>query len=225
IISSLIEQIGDEGNLVMPAYSYVDSMENTAQEKDYVFNPLINPSIVGKITEEFRKMPGVKRSVHPTHSVCAYGKLSEYITNGHIDTETNFGENSPFHRIRELRGKIVGIGIGIGPVTIYHSVEDFNPEQFPDVYLPIPAPVKMFVNGKEVVKFIYIHNPAFHTNRIDKSKTIESWLTTYFKNKGILHTGSFGSTTIWWMDIQKLFNEQIALKQKGISIYKVPQSE
>ncbi|HTA62762.1 MAG TPA: peptidoglycan bridge formation glycyltransferase FemA/FemB family protein [Bacteroidia bacterium] len=225
VINALMEQIGDKGNLVMPAYSYVDSMENTSQEKDYIFDPIISPSVVGKITEEFRKMPRVKRSIHPTHSVCAYGELADYITSGHIDAETNFGLNTPFHRVRELKGKIVGLGIGIGPVTIYHSAEDFFPELFLDVYLPKPETIKIRVDGSESTKSIFIHNPAFHSNRIDKNKFVENWLMNHFLKKGILHMGAFGSGIIWWMDIQELFDEQIALKQKGISIYRVPENE
>jgi aminoglycoside 3-N-acetyltransferase len=225
VLAALLEKIGDEGNLVMPAYSYIDSMENTAQENDYIFDPLNSPSIVGIITEEFRKWPNVKRSIHPTHSVCAYGKHADYITEGHLNSETNFGANTPFHRIRELKGKIVGIGINIGPVTIYHSIEDFYPEQFKGVYLPKPEPIKVLVNGIEIIKFIFIHNPIFHANRIDKNKLIENSMIDHLKKRGILHESSFGSGIIWWMDIQELFEEQLALKKNGISIYKIPENE
>ena len=225
VLAALLEKIGNKGNLVMPAYSYIDSMENTAQEKDYVFDPLTSPSIVGIITEEFRKLQNVKRSIHPTHSVCAYGQDAYYITEGHLYAETNFGADTPFHRIRELKGKIVGLGINIGPVTIYHSVEDFYPEQFKGVYLPQPESIKVLVNGKETAKSIFIHNPAFHTSRIDKNKVIENSLMEHFRKKGILHENVFGSGTIWWMDIQELFDEQIALKKNSISIYRVSENE
>ena len=223
VITSLLRQIGENGNLVMPAYSYIDSMENTAHEKDYVFNPLTTPSVVGKITEEFRKWPNVKRSLHPTHAVCAYGPQADFITEGHLNAETNFGLNTPFHRVRELKGKIVGLGVNIGPVTIYHSVEDFYPDQFQGVYLLQPEPIKINVNGKEIAKSIFLHDHAFHNTRIDKTKVIESWMRNHLKKKGILHESPFGLGTIWWMDIQELFDEQIELKKQGISIYKVPE--
>ncbi|HWY38500.1 MAG TPA: peptidoglycan bridge formation glycyltransferase FemA/FemB family protein [Bacteroidia bacterium] len=222
VIEALLEQVGSEGNVIMPAYSYVDSMENTAKIPDYIFNPASSPSIVGKITEEFRKFPGVKRSLHPTHSVCAYGPGADMITEGHFSAGTNFGRNTPFHKIRELKGKIVGLGINIGPVTIYHSIEDFFPELFRGVYLPEPAPLKVLVNGKEKIRMVFIHNPSFHADRIDKNEKIEDWLSNHFREKGILHESEFGNGQIWWMDIQQLFDELIALRKKKISIYTVP---
>jgi aminoglycoside 3-N-acetyltransferase len=222
VIEALLEWIGPEGNLVMPAYSYINSMENTAKEKEYIFDPLTTPSVVGIITEEFRKRPGVKRSYHPTHSVCAYGPQADYITEGHFYAKTNFGPDTPFHRIRELKGKIVGLGIPIGPVTIYHSVEDFFPEDFPGVYLPKPVLFKMLIESKEIIKSIFIHHSLFHSIRIDKNKTIESWLLLHFKEKHIFHQTDFGSGMMWWMDVQQLYDEQIALRKKEISIYKVP---
>jgi len=222
VISALLEQIEPEGNLVMPSYSYIDSMENTSTNPDYIFDPMSSPSVVGKITEEFRKWPKIKRSIHPTHSVCAIGPHADLITEGHLQANTNFGVNTPFHRIRELKGKIVGLGINIGPVTIYHTVEDFYPELFKGVYLPDRVPLKILVNGKEILKTISIHNPSFHFDRIDKNKKIEHWLHTHFKEKGILHESVFGAGIIWWMDIQELFDELVSLRKKRISIYKVP---
>jgi aminoglycoside 3-N-acetyltransferase len=222
VISALIEQVGPEGNIIMPCYSYVNSMINTAQNPDYIFNPLTSQSIVGKITEGFRKWPQVKRSLHPTHSVCALGPKAELITEGHLGAKTNFGSNTPFHRIRELKGKIVGLGINIGPVTIYHTLEDFYPELFKGVYLPKQELLKMLVDGKEIEKHISIHNPDFHINRIDKNENIEHWLHNHFREKGILHEGVFGNGNIWWMNVQELFDELLVLRKKGISIYKVP---
>ncbi len=224
VIAALLERIGDKGNLVMPAFSYVSSMANTARADNYVFDPLSTPCVVGKIPEEFRKMPDVKRSIHPTHSISARGPHSIEITEGHLNAETNFGKNTPFHKIRELKGKIVGLGISIGPVTIYHTVEDFYPELYGNVYLSKPEPIKVLVNGKETTKSVFIHNPEFHAVRIDKDEIIEKWMTKHLKEKGILHESTFGSGNIWWMDIQDLFDELIALKKNGISIYKVPES-
>jgi aminoglycoside 3-N-acetyltransferase len=223
VIDTLIAHIGPEGNIAMPSYSYVDSMEKTSRTPEYVFDPLTSPSIVGKITEEFRKLPGVERSVHPTHSICVFGPKSTFITEGHLAAKTNFGKDTPFHRIRELNGKIVGLGINLGPVTIYHTVEDFYPELFKDVYLTEQSTINVLVHGKILGKNISIHNPAFHTTRIDKNKHIEHWLHRHFIEKGLLHESKFGAGVLWWMNIQDLFTELISLRKQNITIYKVPE--
>lgn len=225
VISALLEQIGPEGNLLMPAYSYIHSMKQTADCKDYIFDPLTTPSVVGKITEEFRKWPEVKRSIHPTHSVCAYGPLAESITAGHLQAETNFGIDTPFNCLKELNGKIVGIGIGLGPVTIYHNVEDLNPEEFKNIYYEKPSTINVLVDGKVFGKSIFIHNSIIYTDRIDKSKITEMWLTNHFRKIGILHEGTFGDSIIWWMNVKDLCDELIILNKKGISINKIPSNE
>jgi aminoglycoside 3-N-acetyltransferase len=224
IIKAFLNTVGSEGNIAMPTYSYVGSMSGTAKSENFIFLPKQTPSVVGIITETFRKTPNVKRSIHPTHSVCALGKDADYITNGHLNADTNFGPDTPFHRLRLLKGKIVGIGINRGPVTIYHTIEDFFLEEFKGVYLNQKFPIKVESNNEIVIKHISIHNPEFHKIRIDKNAEIEKWFTNYFRKKNMLHEGGFGDTTIWWMDIQKLYDELFLLKEQGITIYNIPKS-
>lgn len=224
VIDSLLEKIGDSGNLAMPAYSYIHSMVNTTKEEDYIFDPIHTKSVVGVVTEVFRKMKNVRRSIHPTHSICAFGPNSDTIVSGHLEAETNFGIGTPFHKIREMKGKIVGIGIGIGPVTIYHTIEDFFPNDFKDVYLQVKYPIKIKLDNMIFNKDIFVHNPEFHKYRIDKTPEIEQWFRKYFKEKKILHEGAFGSGNIWWMDIQKLYDELLDLRKKGITIYNIPKN-
>lgn len=222
VIEALQLAIGDQGTLVMPCFSYVQSMLNTVSEKDYVFNPNTTPSVVGLITETFRKLPDVKRSIHPTHSVCAWGKHASEIVGGHFEASSNFGNGTPFHQTLIKSGKIVGLGISIGPVTIYHCLEDLYPRLFDGVYLPHSFELKVVVEGTIRVKKILIHDPLFHKNRIDKSKQIERWFRNHLKSKGILHEDKLAQTNLWWMDINELFNEMLILKEKGITIYSVP---
>lgn len=222
VIEALIEQIGTTGNLIMPAYSYVNTMENTAKVNDYVFDSLSTPSVVGTISEKFRQFPAVKRSIHPTHSVTVHGPLADTITEGHLKADTNFGLNTPFQKIREIKGKTGGIGVGVAYSTFYHSVEDFYPDLFGQVYLPKPEALKVMINGIVTTKSIFVHNPDYHKVRIDKNKAIEDWMRDHFKKRGILHEGSVGLANFWWMDTQELFDEMQSLAKKGITIYKVP---
>jgi aminoglycoside N3'-acetyltransferase len=222
VIQALIESVGERGNVIMPSYSYVHSMVQTTKETDYIFIPDKTPSVVGFITETFRKWKNVKRSIHPTHSVCVHGHDAELITSGHLASETNFGLNTPFHRMRELKGKIVGIGVSTSIIPLYHSIEDFNPDEFKGVYLPQSYPVKVMVENKVVEKKIFVHDPVFHADRIDKNAKIERWFRDHYRQKGMLHEGKFGDGEIWWMDMQTLFDELLVLKKKGITIYKIP---
>jgi aminoglycoside 3-N-acetyltransferase len=72
VIQGLLEALGPEGTLLMPALSY----EIVTPERS-TFDVRRTPSNVGIIPEYFRTRPGTRRSVHPTHSACGVGPLTQ----------------------------------------------------------------------------------------------------------------------------------------------------
>jgi len=67
-------------------------------------------------------MPGVKRSLHPTHSVAAIGSRAEEITSGHELCSTPCGIGSPYEKILQ-DGQILFLGATLDSNTAFHSVE------------------------------------------------------------------------------------------------------
>ncbi|MBQ9544103.1 MAG: AAC(3) family N-acetyltransferase [Clostridia bacterium] len=120
VTDGLRAALGDGGTLVFPALSY-----EYCGADDPFFDVKKTPSNVGAIPEYFRtSVQGVLRSINPTHSCCAVGKNARFLTEGHVADRTPCGENSPFRRLKELGGKILFIGCGIGPNTSMHAVEE-----------------------------------------------------------------------------------------------------
>lgn len=221
VLNAFMRVLGPNGNIIMPSFSYQGTMLETALDKNYLFNPGSTIPVTGKISQVFMRRIGTKRSIHPTHSFCAYGPYADEIVSGHLNANTNFGKDTPFDSLLKLKGKVVGIGIGIGPVTFYHSVEDFHPELFEKVYLDNTYQFRLKIDQKHLIEEIKIHHPETHRNRIDKTKEIEDWFTKHLKAKGILHEGKFGSANLWWMDANALYTELLALREKGITIYSI----
>lgn len=118
VIGSLLELVGSEGTLVMPTHSW-EWMDQGCR----TFDVKGTPSCVGAITECFRSMPGVCRSLHPTHSVAAWGSLAELLVGGHELCQTPCGANTPYARIVEQNGQILFLGIGLEYHTLFHTVE------------------------------------------------------------------------------------------------------
>ncbi len=115
-----IELLGEEGTLIVPALSF-----DTVKESSPVFNLKETSSCVGYLSEYFRtKVDGVKRSIHATHSCCAYGKFADEITTGHELDLTPVGENSPFAKLPKYNGKILMLGCGTRCNTLMHGVEE-----------------------------------------------------------------------------------------------------
>ncbi len=119
IIDTLLACVGKTGTLLMPALSYA-----TVDERDNLFDVKRTKSCVGAISEVFRTEYPVVRSMHPTHSVCAWGAKAKELTERHFLDRTPVGENSPFRLLAEYDGKILMLGCGLQPMTFMHGVEE-----------------------------------------------------------------------------------------------------
>jgi aminoglycoside 3-N-acetyltransferase len=119
VIQGLIQALGDNGTLLLPALSY-----EYVGKQNPVFDVLRTPSCVGAIPEYFRLRPGTLRSVHPTHSVCAIGAQAPSMTGDHHLDHTPVGPHSPFRKVRDLGGQLLFLGCGLRPNTSMHGVEE-----------------------------------------------------------------------------------------------------
>lgn len=111
--------MGNEGTLVFPAFSY-----RTVTEENPYFSIRETPSCVGYLSNYFRcEIPGVKRSLHPTHSCTALGKHADFLLSNHECDRVMVGENSPLRKLPSLDGKILFLGCSPASNTSMHGVE------------------------------------------------------------------------------------------------------
>ena len=68
LVDAISDCIGSNGTLLVPTLSY----EHVPMDNP-IYNHAQTPSCVGAVSEYIRKMPGAKRSIHPTHSCAAIG--------------------------------------------------------------------------------------------------------------------------------------------------------
>lgn len=138
IIRALLAALGPEGTLLMPALSY-----ETVRSQHPVFDLNSTPSCVGIVPESFRLRSGTQRSMHPTHSVCALGPISDQLLTHHIKDSTPCGPNSPFSQLSGFNGQILMLGCGLLPNTSMHAIEEIA--QAP--YLLNPPMIYTLING------------------------------------------------------------------------------
>lgn len=119
VISVLQEAVGEEGNLLLPALSYDYVTQNQP-----IFDSAVTEPCIGLLPRVFHKTEGVVRSLHPTHSVCAWGRDAAELTKDHIRDHTPVGPNSPFIKLIDKGGKIMFIGEIVEHCTFMHGMEE-----------------------------------------------------------------------------------------------------
>jgi aminoglycoside 3-N-acetyltransferase len=117
-IEALLERMKG-GNLLMPAMSW-----RIVTPEQPVWDELATSSHVGVLTEIFRTCYAQHRSIHPTHSVCAYGPATLRLLDGHHLDDTPCSANSPWGRLAESGAHILLLGIGFERCTALHHPEE-----------------------------------------------------------------------------------------------------
>ncbi len=128
-IEALLDHLVD-GTLVMPAMSW-----RIVTPANPVFDELATPSHVGAVAELFRTRYAEARSLHPTHSAAAAGRLARELTAHHHEGTTPCAHNSPYGLMRGRDAHILMIACGLERSTAIHLPEEIAA---PDLYL-VPA--------------------------------------------------------------------------------------
>lgn len=190
VIQGLLKALGPEGTLLMPALSY-----EHVTPKNPVFDVRSTPSNIGDIPEYFRKRYRTRRSIHPTHSVCAVGPLTGAFLDAHDKDTTPCGPHSPFRALRDLAGYILMLGCGLKPDTSMHAIEELSQPPYlfgtPFVYmLTLP-------DGKRETKMYTPHSFAGWEQRYDR---IAQYMSAPGLREGKVlnaHTYFIEATSLW----------------------------
>lgn len=140
VIGALMEVVGPVGIILMPVFS--------RPAPRFVMTE--TPSRTGLVTETFRRMPGVVRSPHPTHSVAVWGAEAEEVAAGH-EQATGLGVDSPFHRLAKRGSLVVLVGCDSRSSSIIHVAEAIAQVPYLKVTYPgydIPMTV-VYPDGRE----------------------------------------------------------------------------
>ena len=199
VIDAFLDIIGDKGNLVLPTFTYSFSDGRTIP-----YHPKRTASRVGLITECFRFKKGVMRSIHPTHSVAAYGPQAAKIISEHQPTDSPCGRKSPFGKLLELRAKVIFLGGCLKSNTTLHAVED---------WVNIPYTVKrigealMFDDEGSIKKISFPKMPDGHRNfYMDRSKIVRA-----FDKEGVIAETQIGNSYTQMIPIRSII--QVTLER------------
>lgn len=131
VIGVLMKILSSEGTLLMPSFNHGLPFQEDSWGERYpeggfspkgYFSPLETPTVNGIIPDTFWRLPGVRRSLDPTHSFAAWGKHADDYISEHHRTLT-MGPKSPLGLLHADGGYGLLLGVGYEANTFHHVVE------------------------------------------------------------------------------------------------------
>jgi aminoglycoside N3'-acetyltransferase len=229
VIKALQDAVGPNGTLLVPTYYLpAGTVKATCEMEGYVFDPRKHGTNMGRLPETFLAEAATHRSVHPTHSVSAWGCHAAYLTEAHHLAPSIFGEGSPWQRFVGLDGaKVLGLGVSMGPVTFYHVVEDALGDRFPEAVWEegsyrLPC---VDQDGKRCEVPVRPFAPNVSARRIDYAarEDLRAYFRAEFERAGLRTNGKVGEAESWIIPARAFFDHLHALAEQGITIYSTPE--
>lgn len=165
VLDALRAAIGTVGTLLFPALSY-----EIVTRRNPHFNVATTGTNVGILAEHFRLRRAERRSVHPTHSVCAAGPATNLLLGEHGRDRTPCGPCSPFARLAEHGGRILMLGCGLRPNTSMHAVEELV--EPPYLYGPRIEYTVVDETGAAVRERYWTHGFSGYEQRYDRVRDV-----------------------------------------------------
>lgn len=206
VIDLLLDMIGPEGTLVMPAIPLrIDPDKILLIDRE--------PVSTGLICEMFRRYPGVKRSIHLSQSVAALGPNAEFLVKDHHTTESPWDPDSPFQRLMEVDAICIGMGVGrfLANLTPLHAVESIlrhESSYFARVFHGTISYRWRGGDGREGIHTFLARRGAFDAARLGRRYPKEQYIEFRLSN-----------LWLWSISARNAINTGVALGRQGISMY------
>jgi len=117
---ALLEAAGNAGTIVVPTFTVAETLidANHVCVPYQVHLPVSRG--VDAISETFRKLPGVQRTNHPTHSFAAWGASGARV----LSTQRDNNPLGPIKKLNVIQGSVVLVGCRLSAVTAIHLAEE-----------------------------------------------------------------------------------------------------
>lgn len=194
----------EEGLLLMPTHTWKQMSEEYC-----VFHPQTEPVCVGILPELFRQREGVVRSLHPTHSVAAYGREAEEYVKGEEMQLTPCPPDGVMGRLKDRKAKILLVGVTHIRNTFIHAVEELY--DVPERFTAEPVDFQVVLPDGSLKKVPMYRHYNRHTAHI--SESYDKMLEGYFET-GVAKRYQFGDAECILCDAEGILEVTGRILQK-----------
>jgi aminoglycoside 3-N-acetyltransferase len=120
ICEALIESVGSRGTILMPTFTYQDTLLGDAASPVPFFANLPVSDENAALGEAFRSLAGVVRSNHPSHSFAAHGNKAALV----LSTQRDNNPLGPIKKLNVMRGHALLLGTTLRSCTALHIAEE-----------------------------------------------------------------------------------------------------
>lgn len=214
LLEILLETVGIDGTIIFPCWHYRGRAEDYLNQPDAVFDVRRSSTTMGLLPELARRYKSAVRSIHPTTSIVAIGKLAHELIDEHqLDIYPN-GLKSPLYKMMRHSGRIIGLGEKVVSLSFVHVVEDIMKENFP---------IQTLLSNVEKGKSIDKNNCEHIIETLVPHKNISKRdIPAFFKkhiSKKACNSFTYNGVNYFTANPLLLFNELKTLADKGKTIY------
>ena len=114
---ALMDRLGGNGTIVVPTFTY-------SFPRNLIFDPSDSTHEMGIFSEWVRKHPDSHRSIDPSYSVVAIGKLSKELTVN--SPENSFDKEGFFGRFLNVNGVVLNFNFDAGSTLLHYIERELN---------------------------------------------------------------------------------------------------
>ncbi|MCK6376148.1 MAG: AAC(3) family N-acetyltransferase [Zoogloea sp.] len=220
VVRAFKQAVGPEGLLVMMSMPYHNMSSAQWLATGKPMNVARSPSMMGMVSEVFRRSEGVVRSLSVTHPLLAWGRDAEAFVAGHEAAEKPFGSESPFARLLERNALILGFDAPFSSFTYTHFVEDQLAAT-----LPFPLYEPELHSGVVIDRAGERHTCAVRVLAAQANKLRrEPRLVAHLDKAGVLHHGKLGNTRLTWIRAADHSRESARFVAGGAHFFDFPEA-
>lgn len=218
MVRALKQSVGPKGLLVMTSMPYHNMSSAQWLAKGKPLDVRRSPSMMGLLSEAFRRSEGVVRSLSATHPLLAWGQGAAEFIAGHEYTDRPFGPTSPFQKLVGRNAIILGLDAPFSTFTFTHYVEDQLVDTLPvPLYEPEPLDATV-LDGEGKLLNQRVRVLAAQANDLRR----EHRLVDFLKQRKLLNARRIGHTALLWINARDLLEGARRLVAEGSHFFDAP---